>query len=441
MAEDVAIALSNVSKCFKRYEKPSDRLKEMLLPGKSRAQEFWALRDINLEVRRGETLGVIGQNGSGKSTLLQIIAGTLTPTAGEVRVNGRVSALLELGSGFNPEFTGRQNVFFNGRILGLNQEEIETKFDEIAGFADIGDFIDQPVKTYSSGMFVRLAFAAAVHVEPEIFIVDEALAVGDVIFQHRCMRRIKMLMDSGVTTLFVSHDPGAVKTLCGSACMLNQGTMYTYGKPDDVFIEYMKLVTRIELEQEKTNSEHHQEKSLVEGQFLLEASQVMTEATSTEELPIQANSSRRGSGRAKITRIQMVHETGDLAASTPTFKFNEEIQLWVYVESNESLEDFIVGFFVSDKNGNEVLGSNTREEKIVLGNLNIGDCLEFKFKFRLPLRPGSYSVTVAGAENYLTPTCDWIDKCTVIEILPPRDGKIITAFVDIPINVEANKIA
>lgn len=188
---EVAVSLNNISKCFKRYNHPTDRLKEILLPGRIRAAEFWALRDINLEVPKGQTIGIIGRNGSGKSTLLQIIAGTLTPTTGDVRVKGRVSALLELGSGFNSEFTGRQNIFFNGRLLGLSQREIEDRFDEIAGFADIGDFINQPVKTYSSGMFVRLAFAVVVNVSPEVLIVDEALAVGDMVFQHRCMRRMR----------------------------------------------------------------------------------------------------------------------------------------------------------------------------------------------------------------------------------------------------------
>jgi lipopolysaccharide transport system ATP-binding protein len=236
MQDDIAITLQNISKVYKRYHHPTDRLKEILLPGKSKAEEFWALRDINLTIPKGETVGIIGRNGSGKSTLLQIIAGTLQPTTGSFQVQGRISALLELGSGFNPEFTGRQNVFFNGRILGLSQAEIEDRFEDIAAFADIGDFIEQPVKTYSSGMFVRLAFAVAVHVGPEIFIVDEALAVGDIVFQHKCMRRIKSLMDSGVSTLFVSHDAGAVKSLCNDAVMLNEGRIFGRCEPSQVFI-------------------------------------------------------------------------------------------------------------------------------------------------------------------------------------------------------------
>ena len=206
MSEGIAISLKNVSKVFRRYRRPVERLKEILIPGKSRAEEFWALRNINLEIPKGETLGIIGRNGSGKSTLLQIIAGTLTPTTGELELNGRVSALLELGSGFNPEFTGRQNVFFNGRVLGLSQEEVAEKFDQIAAFADIGDFIDQPIKTYSSGMVVRLAFAVVAHTEPSILIVDEALAVGDAKFQAKCIKRIRDMKNNGVTLLFVSHD-------------------------------------------------------------------------------------------------------------------------------------------------------------------------------------------------------------------------------------------
>jgi lipopolysaccharide transport system ATP-binding protein len=238
---EITISLNNVSKCYKRYANPTDRLKELLLPGKSRADEFWALRNINLDIPKGQTLGIVGRNGSGKSTLLQIIAGTLTATTGEVKVKGRISALLELGSGFNPEFTGRQNVFFNGRLLGLDQKEIETKFDEIAAFADIGDFIEQPVKTYSSGMFVRLAFAVATSVEPDILIVDEALAVGDAAFGRKCFARIKGIQDRGGTILFVSHTAAAVIELCDVAILIDHGELLLSGKPKLVTSNYHKL--------------------------------------------------------------------------------------------------------------------------------------------------------------------------------------------------------
>lgn len=359
MGEEIAISLKHVSKVYKRYARPVDRLKEILLPGKSRADEFWALRDINLEIPKAQTVGIVGRNGSGKSTLLQIIAGTLTPTTGEVHVNGRVSALLELGSGFNPEFTGRQNVFFNGRLLGLNQGEIEEKFDEIAGFADIGDFIDQPVKTYSSGMFVRLAFAVAVNVDPEILIVDEALAVGDIVFQHRCMRRMRNLMDSGVTTLFVSHDSGAIKTLCNSAVMINQGKVYASGLPNEVIIKYMKLVTEAELgiappeEEERIITSHMNENTA-------------TPQKDPQQNLVKVNPTRRGSRKALIGNIKMLNQLEEDAGETPIFGFNEQVTLLVELQVYELLQSCIVGFFVCDKNGNELIGSNTLDRKSVV---------------------------------------------------------------------------
>ena len=424
MTDDIAITLTNVSKVFKRYHRPADRLKELLLPSKQRAEEFWALQDINLEIGKGDTVGIIGRNGSGKSTLLQIIAGTLQPATGTVKVKGRVSALLELGSGFNPEFTGRQNVFFNGRILGLNQAEIEAKFDSIAAFADIGQFIDQPVKTYSSGMFVRLGFAVAVHVDPEVFIVDEALAVGDIVFQHKCMRRIKTLMDSGVTTLFVSHEASAVKSLCKSAYMLEKGKLHAGGLPSDVFIEYMKLTTKIELEQSEVDNS---DQEIPHSTHVDRASELID------------NSSRRGSGRATIERIQVFHENGDLAILSPAFKFNEKIRLMIDVRINSRIEDFIVGFFICDKNGNELIGSNTKEEDFEMGSLIGIKSLNVEFSFRLPLRAGGYSLTVAGAESYTATTSDWLDNVTVFKVLMPENGKSITASIDIPMEVSVEK--
>ncbi|GET37702.1 ABC transporter ATP-binding protein [Microseira wollei] len=239
---EIAIAINNVSKCFKRYANPADRLKELLLPGTVKAKEFWALRDVNLEIPKGKTIGIVGRNGSGKSTLLQIIAGTLTPTSGEVVVNGRVAALLELGSGFNPEFTGRQNVFFNGQLLGLTYQEIEARYDAIAAFADIGDFIDQPVKTYSSGMFVRLAFAVATSVDPDILVVDEALSVGDEAFQRKCYARIQAIKDRGGTILFVSHSPTSVVSLCDWAILMDRGELLLVSHPKMAISKYQELI-------------------------------------------------------------------------------------------------------------------------------------------------------------------------------------------------------
>ncbi|MDB9372865.1 ABC transporter ATP-binding protein [Nodularia sphaerocarpa] len=436
MGEEIAISLKTVSKCFKRYAHPVDRLKEILLPGKSSSEEFWALRDINLEIPKGETVGIIGRNGSGKSTLLQIIAGTLTATTGEVQVKGRVSALLELGSGFNPEFTGRQNVFFNGRLLGLTQREIAEKFDDIAAFADIGDFIDQPVKTYSSGMFVRLAFAVAVNVNPEILIVDEALAVGDVVFQHRCMRRMRDLMDSGVTTLFVSHDSGSIKNLCNSAVMIHDGKLRASGLPNAIIIEYLKLVTDLELgltqplEIQTQIKEQNSETTTLEnpGDIL---------STNTTF----GKSTRRGSGKAKIEQIKLLNHLGDHPGESPVFGFNEEVTLIVNLKTYEKLNSCIIGFYICDKNGNEIIGSNTFEENIRIDSLDSGEQLEIKFVFKLPLRPNSYSLTVAGSQSYEDVTFDWIDNAIVFQVLPPDTGKNIYALVDQPISVKVKKTA
>ncbi|WP_018085578.1 ABC transporter ATP-binding protein [Desulfurispora thermophila] len=250
-SDDVAIRVSNVSKCYHIYENSQDRLKQYIFPRLQRLvgrqpknyfREFWALRDVSFEVKKGETVGIIGRNGSGKSTLLQIICGTLTPTSGTVETKGRVAALLELGSGFNPEFTGRENVYMNGAVLGLSKEEIDARFDDIAAFADIGEFIDQPVKTYSSGMYVRLAFAVVINVDPEILIVDEALSVGDELFQRKCFSRIEAIRNKGATILFVSHSGSTIVELCNRAMLLDAGEKLAIGVPKQIVARYQKLL-------------------------------------------------------------------------------------------------------------------------------------------------------------------------------------------------------
>lgn len=439
MEQELAISLSNVSKCFKRYDRPMDRLKEILKPNKKYADDFWALKDINLEIPKGQTVGIVGRNGSGKSTLLQIIAGTLTPTTGEVNVKGRISALLELGCGFNPEFTGRQNVFFNGRLLGLNQKEIEDKFDEIAGFADIGDFIDRSVKTYSSGMFVRLAFAVAVNVNPEILIVDEALAVGDFVFQHRCMRRMRDLMDSGVTTLFVSHDPNTIKTLCDWSILVQKGQIIDSGLPNIIIQKYAKLATELELD---LLSLAHKPPTLVElgNPKLDNSSHLLSNENSINSGYIE-QTFRRGSGKARIQVIKILDSNHQDITNTLIVDFNQEIVLSIELKINEYLENCIVGFFVCDRNGIEIIGSNTHEENIKITNLQPNEELATQFKFRLPLRPNSYSITVAVAESYEDLTLDWIDNAIVIKILPPITNKRIAALVDVNIETEVFKLS
>jgi lipopolysaccharide transport system ATP-binding protein len=244
MSSELAIRVDGVSKAFAVYEKPHHRLLQQLFPRSGRGwyREFHALRDISFDVHRGETVGIVGRNGSGKSTLLQIICGTLTPSAGTVVVNGRVAALLELGAGFNPEFSGRENVYLNATVLGLSHAEIDQRFDDIAAFADIGEFIDQPVKTYSSGMYVRLAFAVAINVTPDILVVDEALSVGDEAFQRKCHARIERLREGGATVLFVSHSAGMVVELCNRAILLDRGELLLRGAPRHVVSRYQRLL-------------------------------------------------------------------------------------------------------------------------------------------------------------------------------------------------------
>jgi lipopolysaccharide transport system ATP-binding protein len=251
MSSEIAIKAEGISKCYHIYDKPSNRLKQLLLPRMYRSlhlqprnyfNEFWALNGVSFEIRRGETVGIVGRNGSGKSTLLQIICGTLNPTAGQLTTSGRIAALLELGSGFNPEFTGRENVYMNGALLGLSRSEIDDRYEEIVQFADIGDFIDQPVKTYSSGMSVRLAFAVAINADPEILVVDEALSVGDELFQRKCFSRIEAIKKLGATILFVSHSGGTVIELCDRAILMDSGENLAIGEPKEIVGQYQKLL-------------------------------------------------------------------------------------------------------------------------------------------------------------------------------------------------------
>lgn len=255
---DVAIRVSNLSKCYAIYDKPQDRLKQSFYPRLQRlfgrqpkqySREFWALKDVSFEIRKGETVGIVGRNGSGKSTLLQLICGTLNPTSGSIQANGRIAALLELGSGFNPEFTGRENVYMNAAVLGLSRDEIESRFDEIVAFADIGEFIEQTVKTYSSGMFVRLAFAVAVHVQPDILVVDEALSVGDLAFQNKCMMKIRELRNQGTTLLFVAHDLSILQMICERVAWINRGEIVLIGDSVSVCQEYYVRTTGLPIEE------------------------------------------------------------------------------------------------------------------------------------------------------------------------------------------------
>lgn len=247
MENDIAIKVENLSKCYKIYEKPIDRLKESIHPlGKKYHREFYALKDVSFEIKKGDLIGIVGKNGSGKSTLLKMITGVVTPTSGNIKVNGRISALLELGAGFNPEFTGLENIYMNGTIMGYSRDEMNERLENIINFADIGDFINQPVRMYSSGMFARLAFALSINVDPDILIVDEALAVGDVRFQQKCYAKFEEFRKNGRTILFVSHSLDVIKMYCNKAILLNDGGLLQEGKPKDVVNFYLKILRNID---------------------------------------------------------------------------------------------------------------------------------------------------------------------------------------------------
>ncbi len=416
MGEEIAISLKNISKSYKRYARPVDRLKEILLPAKSRAQEFWALRDINLEIYKGETLGIIGQNGSGKSTLLQIIAGTLTPTTGNIWVNGRVSALLELGSGFNPEFTGRQNVFFNGQILGLSRDEIQAKFDDIAAFAEIGDFIEHPVKTYSSGMVLRLAFAVVANTEPSILIVDEALAVGDAKFQARCMKRIRQLKEQGVTILFVSHDSGSVKMLCKSAALLNYGRILEIGNPKEVVNHYIALLSST------PNQRELEEENLEKTETL---------NNDDDFIKNKENNSihRHGNKLALIKNVQISDLEGKEIIKLETGK---TFQINISLEAQAELSDLIVGISIRNLMGLVIYGTNSHLLNIKLPNLENKQQLTVRFQIPCYLNRGVYTVTV-GIHSEEGFSYDWIDELVIFEV---NNRIFCEGIVDLQSNVK-----
>ncbi|MBD2517429.1 ABC transporter ATP-binding protein [Nostoc sp. FACHB-973] len=391
MGEQIAISLKNVSKCYKRYSRPVDRLKELLLPGKTYAQEFWAVRDISFEVTKGETMGIIGRNGAGKSTLLQLICGTLTPTSGEVQVNGRVAALLELGAGFNPEFTGRENVYMNGAIMGLSRQEVDERFDQIAAFADIGDFIDQSVKTYSSGMYVRLAFASAIHIYPDILIVDEALAVGDMFFQAKCMARMRQMMDSGVTVLFVSHDIGSVKSLCSQAILLNHGELISCGSSDKIVEQYfsMKVASeQIVLNLTKENNDSINCQELINNGSADFLNKEYCFANNTNFLK-KADFQRVQNGKANFANVQILDNKFE---EIYIVNYEEDVILRMAVEIHEDIEELAFGYHIRDKNGTDIVYSDSIIENSTLKSLKKGERYIIDWKFKASLMAGMYNI-------------------------------------------------
>lgn len=449
-SDDIAISVRGVSKLYYVYDHPSDRLKQMLLPRLSRVvpgrdrwnssdfgTEFWALRDIDLEVKRGESIGVLGRNGSGKSTLLQIIAGTLSATSGSVEIRGRVAALLELGSGFNPDFTGRENVLLNGMILGLSEKEVHERFDAIAGFADIGSFMDQPLKTYSSGMMLRLAFAVQTQIEPDILIVDEALAVGDALFQKRCLQQMERLRADGCSLLFVSHDQESVRTMTSRAILLRDGAISATGSSAEVVLEYRRQL-------------HEDEK----GYFERLAREAVSDPAPTPSPQASDLIATEGQGEEKLSfgdreaEVLEVLTVGHLGAPCAFFYPRDRITVRVRCRANIAISRLNVNLRLRNKEGVKIYSWGTLNQDIATWfdakgakgfwhrSFVAGEEFLVDFEFDARLGLGFYEIQ-ASVSQELTPdfthqrTLHWRDEAAFFQVSMRPDEYRFGGVVDL----------
>ena len=382
---EIAIAVDHVSKMYKLYDKPMDRLKESLgLSRQKKYKEHFALDDVSFQVHQGETVGIIGTNGSGKSTILKIITGVLNPTAGEVRVNGRISALLELGAGFNGEYSGIENVYLNGTMIGFSREEIDAKMDDILSFADIGEFVHQPVKTYSSGMFVRLAFAVAINIEPEILIVDEALSVGDVFFQAKCYRKFEEFKEMGKTILFVSHDLSSIGKYCDRVVLLNQGDKLAEGGAKDMVNLYRKVLVNQLDDDEAENPGENMESAPEE------------DSLQKEKLNLNPEVLEYGSKLAEIVDFGIYDHTGLI---TNAIDKGQQFSVKMKVKFNDDISEPIFAFTIKDLKGTEITGTNTMYENSPVTPKKAGDIQEITFTQMMSLEAGEYMLCL-GCTGY-----------------------------------------
>lgn len=376
---DVVIKVDNVSKLYKLYDKPSDRLIEALgLSKKKRYKEHYALNNVSFDVHKGETVGIIGTNGSGKSTILKIITGVLNQTSGEVIINGRISALLELGAGFNMEYTGLENVYLNGTMIGFTREEIDAKLQDILDFADIGDFINQPVKTYSSGMFVRLAFAVAINIDPEILIVDEALSVGDVFFQAKCYKKFEEFKEKGKTVLFVSHDLGSISKYCDRVVLLNKGEKLAEGTPREMVDLYKKVLTKQNLK--------------ADAQPGIGQKSTEQDTNWKENYQINPNLNEYGNRDAEIIDFAIVDEMGNY---TNSIVKGTSFTIKSKVHFNKEVANPIFTYTFKTLQGVDVTGSNTMYEKKDIGIAKEGDTYVASFKQEMNLQGGEYLLSIS----------------------------------------------
>ena len=396
-----ALTVNNVTKIYKLYEKPIDRLKEaMSLTHKNYHRDFYALNGISFDVKKGQTVGIIGTNGSGKSTILKIITGVLTPTTGDVQVNGVISALLELGAGFNMDYTGIENIYMNGTMMGFSRKEMDGKLQDILDFADIGDFVYQPVKTYSSGMFVRLAFALAINVEPEILIVDEALSVGDVFFQAKCYRRMEEIRKNGTTILMVTHDMGAIIKYCDRVVVLNKGNFIAEGEPGKMVDLYKKILANQmdDLNEELEAVDNRLYNDFSGDQAIAERSRTAAGGMMKDKLTINPNRTEYGDKRAEIIDFGLLDERGNI---TNLLLKGERFTIKERIHFHGEIETPIFTYTIKDKRGAVLTGTNTMFESSDVKSVKKGDEYVVDFTQKMTLQGGEYllSMSCTGFEN------------------------------------------
>jgi len=425
-----AVELAKVSKIYKLYERPADRLKEALLRGrKTYHQDFWALRDVSLSIAEGTTMAIVGANGSGKSTLLQLVAGILQPSTGNLRVAGRVAALLELGAGFNPEHTGRENIYINGAILGIDPDEMRERLDAIIRFADIGEFVDRPVKTYSTGMYIRLAFAIAINVDPEILLIDEALSVGDMYFQHRCLNKIYELQAKGKTILFVSHDPAFVVTLASRAAWLHEGQLLDCGNPEKIVSQYTAAVAKRELRERRRTEASPTPTTTPEDR-------APESAAAAVETTIPNVDVRYGNQRAQILGLGVYDEKGNRIHCAES---GQTIRIRISVHFKEAVEQPVIGFMIKNRIGLYLTGTNTSLEGHLIPPQAKGNICTAEFRLQPPqLSVGNYSFAVAVCEGSQEDIAivDWIENAYVLEIVTLT---VVHGLLRIPCQVEVKE--
>jgi ABC-2 type transport system ATP-binding protein len=420
-----SVKLRGVSKSFRIYGGQKDRLKEALSFGRRRhSRDFWALRDVDLDLEPGTTLGVVGRNGAGKSTLLQIISGVLEPTRGTVEVRGKL-VLLQLGAGFNPQFTGRENVMLNGLILGIDRRKMIERMDEIEAFADIGEFMDQPVKTYSSGMRARLGFAVAINVEPDVLIVDETLSVGDAVFKQMSLQKMREMRKSGTTILFVSHSLGMVKNFCNEAVLLHEGRVLHHGDTAETMDRYGALLAGIQARSGGGELDY-----AVEEEDDEDAAPSFKEDPSLRR---RGPGLRHGTGEARITSVEVLDAEGNgIEAARP----GSTVIFRAHLEYAKSIPNSVLGITLRNRAGLDVFSTDTAIEKTQLGKRERGERLIVDFAVEVPLQPGPYGVAAAlsypGKEVHL----DWVDVAATLKIRRMGEGRPIPGLVHLPTAVE-----